>query len=175
MSFFGIFITVPVTVLVNRNNQSKLFIVLASVFAFLLFLIITHDAFWQIGAKNAIKQKPKQGTVDSLLGFKCVLAAYSPVILIVIAIYVFKIINQITTNEVLGAIYGFLIIGLHFLFHGMYWGMFNFLFAQNDLSLLLFLALTIFFPSFSYYLGTKEKKFRSFFGLEHIDFGNKID
>ena len=77
-----------------------------------------------------------------------------------------------TANEIIGAIYGYLVIGLHFIFHGMYWGMFNVLFKQNVLSLILFLALTIIFPSISYYLGTKEKKLRSFIGLEHVDFGN---
>ena len=172
MSFFGIFITVPVTVLVKKNEQSELLIALTSLFAFVLFLVIVHDAFWQIGAKNAIKQKPAQGFVDSFLGLKCVIAAYSPVILITLAIFILKIINQMTANEIIGAIYGYLVIGLHFIFHGMYWGMFNVLFKQNVLSLILFLALTIIFPSISYYLGTKEKKLRSFIGLEHVDFGN---
>ena len=172
MSFFGIFITVPVTILVKRNEQSDLFIALTSVFAFILFAIVIHDAYWQIGAKNAIKQKPNKGYVDSLIGLKCVLAAYSPVILITIAIFVLKLINQMTGSEIVGAVYGYLVIGLHFIFHGMYWGLFNVLFQQNVFSLIFFVALTIFFPSFSYYLGTKEKKLRSFFGLEHIDFGN---
>lgn len=173
MSLFGIFITVPVTVLVKNNEQSEVFIALTSLFAFILFLVIMHDAFWQIGAKNSIKQKASQGYADSFLGLKCVLAAYSPVILITSAIFILSVINQTTGNEIVGAIYLYLVLGLHFLFHGMYWGMFNILFQQNVLSLVLFLILTILFPSLSYYLGTKEKKFRSFFGLEDVDFGNK--
>ena len=175
MSLFGIFLTVPVTVLVRRNGLSDMLIALTSLFAFLLFAFVVHDAYWQIGARNAIRERSRQGKADSLLGLKCVLGAYSPVILITLLIYIVKIINITTNNEVFGAIYGYLVIGLHFIFHGMYWGLFNILFQQNDLSLILFLALTIAFPSLSYYLGTKEIKFRSFFGLGDVDFGNKKD
>lgn len=175
MSIFGIFITLPVSALVQKQKAGPVFTVIASLFSVFFFMFVTHDAFWQIGARNAIREKAKKGKADGYTGFKCIIVAYSPVIFFTLFTIALRIINQLTEIQVFAQIYLWLVFIINILFHGMYLGLFNEVFNMNVYSYLLFLVVTVTLPSLSYYLGTKEIKLRSFIGLGDLNFGNKND
>ena len=173
MSIFGIFLTIPVGAIIKQNDLSPMLSSLASLFALFFFVFVTHDAFWQVGAKNSIREKTRFGKADRWVGFKCIIAAYSPVILLTIIIIALRIANQVTQIQVFAQIYGTMVFFVNILFQGMYLGAFNTIFNQNVYFFFLFHVITVALPSLSYYFGTKEIKVRSFIGLGDVNFGDK--
>ena len=173
MSIFGLFLTIPMMFLSENKSLGDIPIIISSIVAFLVFMFIIHDLFWQLGAKDGIKLRSRNIIPEKTLGLKLVLVAYSPTILLVIITNIMYLLSINFSQEWAGNIYGVVLVIVNFIFHGMYFGIYNLYFVTQPYFMFIFVVITVLLPSLSYILGIKEKKFRAFFGLGNVDFNTK--
>ncbi len=178
MSVFSLIITIAMRAAAIVSGAPRgLLYSLASIAGILFYWFLVHDFLWQRGAHDAPGIASGRIPRDPLKGLKTGACALLPT-LILSAVYIISYLIAVPTQSVIaGSTNTVVAIPLFYLLNGMYYGFFSLAEGTYWMPVVAALScvLSLAFPTLAYALGIKEKKLRSFVGLENLDLPEKKD
>ncbi len=149
--------------------------ILASIVCITIFAFVSHDFFWQEGAKDRIKVDGGRIKRDNFKGAKIAACSLTPVIILTVIATITYTIGILTENEIAASIYIISATPLYYFLEGMYYG-FATVFNQTlylPIVLIGEVIVSILIPAISYRVGLTNKTLRSYFGLGSLDIPEK--
>ena len=149
--------------------------ILASIVCITIFAFVSHDFFWQEGAKDRIKVDGGRIKRDNFKGAKIAACSLTPVIILTVIATITYTIGILTENEIAASIYIISATPLYYFLEGMYYG-FATIFNQTlylPIVLIGEVIVSILIPAISYRVGLTNKTLRSYFGLGSLDIPEK--
>ncbi|HPE94469.1 MAG TPA: hypothetical protein PLT66_00185 [Bacillota bacterium] len=176
INVFSLVIAIAMRMVVHSYDAPKtLLYVLSGLAGTFFFWFLIHDYFWQRGAKDHIMIEAGHLKRDVWKGLKVGAVALLPTLVLTLVYVITYLIAVPTQSVVIGSINAVVTLPLFYLFDGMYYSFFSL--AEGSYALPFVVLgvslLSLAFPTLAYYLGSHEKKLRSFVGLENVDLPEK--
>ena len=149
--------------------------ILASIVCITIFAFVSHDFFWQEGAKDRIKVDGGRIKRDNFKGAKIAACSLTPVIILTVIATITYTIGILTENEIAASIYIISATPLYYFLEGMYYGVATVFNQTLYLPIVLIgeVIVSILIPAVSYRVGLTNKTLRSYFGLGSLDIPEK--